>query len=734
MYHSMSIHRSRKKSGARSWERLLRRRSLLLILLLASGLFSFSSASPGVRADSQLPNEISKQGGDIQTITLGNHPEGENPDKSQSPSGGSETSAPTEGSATTENSSPSESAPPTEGESASATDAPEPGESSATEAPGPGENSAPDSQPSESEAPGGNLPSEAENSLESEPDSEIEATFPDGVEDAEASPAVPAPGEMDEEAKRLARPFPKRKSQLSLLIPESEPLDTVEGETGALSEDPNWGSYLPDLLHAGYPDFNPLLPRSPLEGLLSSLLYRPLWSEDSDLRLLSSYEFSENGEELLLTLKEGLHWSDAEILSSRDLEFSLLALLKKDLANPGKSFTRFLKGYTQLSAREDFTQPRLGEKPAPYVDKLGIVSLDDRNLKLIFIRDMRPFAQHILSLRPLPAHCWWEESPLFWEELERPAASLFRGNGPYFLSRLVKGEDLELSVTPKADGKAPASAEVFPEMPWQKLLLRPVPDEAEIDLLLETKADAALLKKLSAADRERLTGASYELYQLPLNEGLCMKAARDEMSHPFGGPHGQEALRLLLPDLASFQAEGGEYFTGNRAPKNVEASLLDLTQEERQTRAFELLLEDGWICPALSPDSLSAWQKDHPEQELRSVTAMGIAYDPEDPALAFVASLIQTAMTEAKLPLEIMGLHWENGETLPAYVMYTLTRSPLNEASEKLHYPLFQTNLQIAVKKEAAAPLIQFLNRLYAGSEAGVGVNFHEILETGSVG
>lgn len=111
---------------------------------------------------------------------------------------------------------------------------------------------------------------------------------------------------------------------------------------------------------------NPLHESSMAETRLNELLFEGLWGPSYDggasPRLADGYELSEDQLSLKVFLKEGLHWSDGQPITARDVVFTVEAFGHPHTESPDHSRLAFIK---KAEAKDDSTVVLTFHEPEP---------------------------------------------------------------------------------------------------------------------------------------------------------------------------------------------------------------------------------------------------------------------------------------------------------------------------------------------------------------------------------
>lgn len=451
---------------------------------------------------------------------------------------------------------------------------------------------------------------------------------------------------------------------------------------------------------------NPLLAFNANEKLLSGLLYRPLslLKDSLEYSVLETIRFSEDGKELRITLRTEQYWQDGEPISSRDLVFTLLAMLKNGVSHPLRFLLTKLKGATALQMDPVFNpSPESVGNTKPFADTAGIVSLNDREVLLSFDEDMSSFQNYFLSLPLIPAGVWWQSAPLFWGNDKEmnfdPPAS-----GPYRLQQSAAGSE-NTDDAPADPGLLflSESGEGFAEAEIAKISVQFAPSANMTEALRSSRADLAVMESLTAEEQALLKEDGYTV-DVTDGEDVYTYSVNTEMQeNPLLSAKVRLALSMLFPGLneldpavaSALLPTADRMLAQDKAflPEELAAVPIPENEEERREAALDLLLEEGFYTVETAQEKLDRLMENKPDMDIRSFPALYLAYSSQDPLLAELSLAYASVLQKAGITLYTFPMQNESisarGEDAQ-YVHLFLTRnSRWQQDPVWLNRPLF---------------------------------------------
>lgn len=492
-------------------------------------------------------------------------------------------------------------------------------------------------------------PSEAPSSgAESQPSaSQSEAETPAPAEIITV-PSAPAPSVVETpEAlaeKQWSKHFELKRDRLSILLPYDDVILTDKGP----SIDPRY--------------LNPLMARNVNERMLGQLLYAPMHTimNGKLLGLLETWTFTPDGKEAHLYLRKGLTWQDGQPITSRDILFSLLMMMKDGIYHPLTYTVREITGYKDLIRDPAFNVTDETLNSPPFYLSKGISTENDYELLVHFERDSRPFFYDFLALPVLPAHMWWKKAPRFWTPEEAKAA-LRVGTGPYALDL---SEDFAGDLEFYAENGSGTQAASIPN-----LSVRLVPEARLVELLLKNHADLAMIHHLDRSDERELKAAGYTLKTVPGDELLALYVHVTETNPAFKSDEVRQALDLVLTaEKEEKMQDGLTYLPVGQsslspftplAPESLTEESEDSEErlEDRHNMAIELLLKAGWYTDETPQDKLAEFHNQYPETDLKLFPAVSLAYPVSDKTLEELALRYTDQLKKLGIPVHLVGLN-----------------------------------------------------------------------------
>jgi len=214
------------------------------------------------------------------------------------------------------------------------------------------------------------------------------------------------------------------------------------------------------ILHVAVPagpiTLNPLFARDAISLEAASLLHPQLLgtnpnSLEVEPRLFASWELQADNLTYLLSLREGLRWSDGTPLTANDVAFTLLLICHAD-------YTGWL--YPQLSFIDGADEYRK-TRHSPYAQGAipGIRVIDEHIIAIRLKQVHAPFLSY-LTFPPLPAHKL-QNVKVAEMEAHHNLRNVAVGAGPYLLTAWRPDEFLLVRANPDYYLGEPAIAEIF---------------------------------------------------------------------------------------------------------------------------------------------------------------------------------------------------------------------------------------------------------------------------------
>lgn len=189
-----------------------------------------------------------------------------------------------------------------------------------------------------------------------------------------------------------------------------------------------------------------------LLGFNPDLTLKPVVAEE--VPSLSNKGISADGLIYTFKLRSGVKWSDGQLLTARDFEYSLKRLLDPTLAANYASFYYDIKGAEEYNtALGTKAQPKTPDAAAltRLKDNVGVKATDARSLQ-ITLKRKRPTFLQLMAL--------WPAYPVRQDIIEKigdkwtePASYI--GNGPFKLTEWVHADHITLEANPNYWGAKP---------------------------------------------------------------------------------------------------------------------------------------------------------------------------------------------------------------------------------------------------------------------------------------
>lgn len=245
-----------------------------------------------------------------------------------------------------------------------------------------------------------------------------------------------------------------------------------------------------------------------------NMIYSPLVRINNDgtqkMELAESLEPSDDGKSLLVTLKEGIEWSDGEPFTSEDVIFT----------------------YEQKSKKEN------GNADALWIDDepITVEKIDQKTIRFHFPSISAAAINNIATeTYILPKHIFEEEDDFSVNELKADAV----GTGPYKLINYERGEYLQFEANSSYYGGNPAikniTLRIIENSDTAKLALQ----KGEIDATFVLPSDISELKKAGLVTYEYsenrvgymgINNNSKKLQEIKTRQAILYGLDRDELN------------------------------------------------------------------------------------------------------------------------------------------------------------------------------------------------------------
>lgn len=384
--------------------------------------------------------------------------------------------------------------------------------------------------------------------------------------------------------------------------------------------------------------YQPLMARTSTDRMVSELLYQPLLRQREDgaidYVLLESAEFSSDRRRLSLRLKPDLFWSDGQPLTSQDIAFTYLSLLKEGLDHPFSQHIRQVRGSTAEALPDD----------ALHLE--GLRCVDDQTIEL-HLQEASPELWPQLGQLPIiPLHDWWQTPPRAWADRD-VYQQLPVGSGPYILKRLRRSQGMRLERLVQPSLSTPYISVMD---------LRFVRTEELPALLLAGKGQLADVSQVSPSERDALKEKGFKLQSVADREIYCLYAGKQVSKGSFlNDATVREALSLAIPSKAI-----GEliYPMGMSGPQILASSYLPFSDAafsqgypEDHEKAQSLLKEAGYQVSAPLPDEGKPSEDD---DEAQALPDLRLAYEEKKPEAKWMAQLLGQSFERLGLSMELL--------------------------------------------------------------------------------
>lgn len=508
--------------------------------------------------------------------------------------------------------------------------------------------------------------------------------------------------------------------------------------------------------------FNPLILNSDYLLMLSEFLYRPLYQgyQGGAYSLAHSYEISDDNKTITFSIKDDASWSSGEALTSRDLYFTVSALIQADLAYPWQKFIDKIVGVAEyrLAQSPDFNDDNLApDTNLPSYETFlridGLECPDDVTFTLHFTEDLRPYLGEILRLPAIPVHVWWPYSPDEWlgleyikhekRKIELPQASLdsdpneeetievedYNGasSGPYIFTNspvdlmdsLVGNQDeinQAVEETPSDELDSDLRLQTYDHMDGSsfnqaninKLLVRFVSPDDIFTEILRSEADLAVLPSLGEEMESQITDLGYQIDRVPTPKVLTAEFNLRQESNIFQ----DEDLRLVFYWLSPNPEELQESSNLPIFPMENELRS-DLSEkfqktfqrkksmslEDRVEEALDLLLKKGYITAMTDPEKIA--DATNKNQGLLTFPSFTIYYPQNDPLITSYINLFFENCNLAGIYPQVISVsrqEFEFGHDINTSDVF-IDNSRYSTGPENVLTPLYRQGYYFAYKR-----------------------------------
>lgn len=413
----------------------------------------------------------------------------------------------------------------------------------------------------------------------------------------------------------------KRKSLIALLLTVTMLATTACGgsaeQTTAVAEDRN------DVIMAFVSDVESLDPAHVYEiyttliytGIYETLFYFADESEEAEPFLIDTYEFSEDGTVVTMTLKEGITFASGNPMTSEDVAFSIMRL-KNMMGNPSSLAEHII----DVVAIDDLTfEIQMDQADSSLFAKLSYSSFTILDSEVVIANGGLSDENAAMD----------DTATAFLDENSA-------GSGPYILESYIPDVEFVLTVNENYWGETPEI---------ERIVLKDIPDP-NTQLMMLSSGDVDVAFNLNSdtigqlarnEDVEILTGATKTM-------GFVFMNMDEEIGGPVSDPLVQQAVRYAI------DYEGLKYVTGEGTvvPQSfIQIGFLGALEERDADyrdveKAKELLAEAGY------PDGFTI---DFPVTDLV----------PEGISLTDIAQKIQADLAEVGITLNIETSTWAGG-------------------------------------------------------------------------
>ncbi len=198
--------------------------------------------------------------------------------------------------------------------------------------------------------------------------------------------------------------------------------------------------------------FSPIYYSSSYDGYVVSLVYDSLYDYDYEgnlaPKLAETFEETDGGKTLTVTLKEGIVFSNGEPLDSSDVEFTFKVLSDPSYTGRYGSYVQYLEGYADYAAVNEDGSPKHAEEPA----YPGIEVVDEKTIVFHFTEAKNDNDLDVVTMPILCKEQFTDYKYGYTKPLEDAMGEPI-GTGPYVLNKWEAGTGASLSRNEKYWGE-----------------------------------------------------------------------------------------------------------------------------------------------------------------------------------------------------------------------------------------------------------------------------------------